>query len=160
MANKNFKVKNSITIPEPLAITEGGTGQTSATNALNALLPVQTSANGKYLTSDGTSASWATVSSSFVPMPASSINVNTTLSSNTKYFVDTSAARELTLPVSPSTGDEIYIFDASNSALTNNITVLPDGNKIQGSIQNLIIDSNSATVYLMYTGSTYGWDVN
>ena len=58
MANKNFKVKNSITIPEPLALTEGGTGQTSASNALNALLPVQSSANTKFLQSDGTNVSW------------------------------------------------------------------------------------------------------
>lgn len=58
MANKNFKVKNSITIPEPLALTEGGTGQTSATNALNALLPVQSSAASKFLQSDGTNVSW------------------------------------------------------------------------------------------------------
>jgi hypothetical protein len=58
MANKNFKVKNSITIPEPLALTEGGTGQTSAGNALNALLPVQSSAANKFLQSDGTNVSW------------------------------------------------------------------------------------------------------
>lgn len=58
MANKNFKVKNGITIPEPLAITDGGTGQTSAQNALNALLPVQTSASSKFLQSDGTNVSW------------------------------------------------------------------------------------------------------
>ena len=67
---------------------------------------------------------------------------------------------EITLPSSPSLGDEIIICDASNSALTNNITVLPNGNKVQGVIQNLIIDSNAAVVYLAYTGSTYGWAVN
>jgi trimeric autotransporter adhesin len=61
MANKNFKVKNSITIPEPLAVTEGGTGQTSATNALNALLPVQTDNSGKYLSTDGTNTSWGAI---------------------------------------------------------------------------------------------------
>lgn len=58
MADKNFKVKNSIVSPTPIALSEGGTGQTTANNALNALLPVQTSANGKYLTSNGTNASW------------------------------------------------------------------------------------------------------
>ena len=58
MADKNFKVKTSITSPTPIAITEGGTGQTSANNALNALLPVQTSAANKVLSSDGTSTSW------------------------------------------------------------------------------------------------------
>jgi hypothetical protein len=160
MANKNFKVKNGITIPEPLALTEGGTGQTSANNALNALLPSQTDQSGKYLKSDGTDASWSTVISSFTAMPSSSINTNTTLSSYNKYFVDTTAARTLTLPASPSLGDEIYIFDASNSALTNNITISPNSNKINGAVDSLIIDSNSALVYLVYTGSSYGWDVN
>jgi len=160
MANKNFKVKNSITSPEPIALTEGGTGQTSANNALNALLPSQTDQSGKYLKSDGTDVSWSTVISSLTAMPSSSINTNTTLSSYNKYFVDTTAARTLTLPASPSLGDEIYIFDASNSALTNNITISPNSNKINGAVDSLIIDSNSALVYLVYTGSSYGWDVN
>lgn len=43
-----------------VAIADGGTGQTSANAALNALLPSQASANGKVLTSDGTDASWVT----------------------------------------------------------------------------------------------------
>lgn len=42
-----------------LAITRGGTGQTTANAALNALLPSQTSQSGKYLTTDGTNTSWA-----------------------------------------------------------------------------------------------------
>ena len=160
MANKDFKVKNSIVIPTPLALTEGGTGQTSANNALNALLPVQTSANGQYLKSDGTNSTWSSIVSLFVAMPSVAISSNITLSISNKYFVDTTAARTLTLPASPSTGDELYIFDASNNALTNNITVLPNSNKVQGSVQNLIIDSNAATVALTYTGSSYGWAVN
>jgi hypothetical protein len=45
-----------------VAIANGGTGQTTATAAINALLPSQTSQNGKYLTTDGTNTSWATVS--------------------------------------------------------------------------------------------------
>lgn len=45
-----------------VAIANGGTGQTTASAAINALLPSQTGNNGKYLTTDGTSASWATVS--------------------------------------------------------------------------------------------------
>ena len=46
-----------------VAIANGGTGQTTANAALNALLPAQTGNNGKYLTTDGTNSSWATVSS-------------------------------------------------------------------------------------------------
>ena len=43
-----------------LAIANGGTGQTTANAAFNALAPSQTSQSGKYLTTDGTNTSWAT----------------------------------------------------------------------------------------------------
>jgi len=42
-----------------LDIAHGGTGQTTASNAINALLPSQTGNGGEYLTTDGTVASWA-----------------------------------------------------------------------------------------------------
>jgi hypothetical protein len=45
-----------------VAIANGGTGQTTATAAFNALAPSQTSNSGKYLTTNGTNTSWATVS--------------------------------------------------------------------------------------------------
>lgn len=45
-----------------LPIANGGTGQTSAANAINALLPSQASQSGKYLTTNGSVASWETVS--------------------------------------------------------------------------------------------------
>lgn len=41
-----------------LAISSGGTGQTTANDAFNALAPSQASASGKYLKSDGTNTSW------------------------------------------------------------------------------------------------------
>ncbi len=43
-----------------LPIANGGTGQTTANAAFNALVPSQTSNSGKYLTTDGTNTSWAT----------------------------------------------------------------------------------------------------
>ena len=42
-----------------VAIANGGTGQTTANAAFNALVPSQTSQSGKYLTTDGTNTSWA-----------------------------------------------------------------------------------------------------
>jgi hypothetical protein len=45
-----------------LSITQGGTGQTTASGAINALLPSQTSNSGKVLSTDGSAASWITVS--------------------------------------------------------------------------------------------------
>ena len=45
-----------------LDVVNGGTGQTTTTAAINALLPTQATNSGKYLTTDGTNTSWATVS--------------------------------------------------------------------------------------------------
>lgn len=44
-----------------LPVANGGTGQTTSNAALNALLPSQTSNNNKFLQTDGTDTSWATV---------------------------------------------------------------------------------------------------
>lgn len=85
------------------------------------------------------------------------ISSNTTLVTGYRYFVNTTAARTLTLPASPSLGGEITIFDASGLAGTNNITVSSNGGKINGAVQDLILDANGAVAILTYTGSTYGW---
>jgi hypothetical protein len=58
MADKNFKVKTGLTLPSPLPVDQGGTGQTSTSNTLNALLPLQTDNSGKVLSTDGSSTSW------------------------------------------------------------------------------------------------------
>lgn len=47
-----------------LPILNGGTGQTTANAAFNALVPSQATNSGKYLTTDGTNTSWASVASS------------------------------------------------------------------------------------------------
>lgn len=92
-------------------------------------------------------------------LTAQEVSSNITLVTNYRYFVDTSAARTLTLPASPTVGDEIQIFDASNNAATNNITVNNNSSKINGQLDTLLIDSNGAAAILVYTGSTLGWRV-
>ena len=47
-----------------LPILNGGTGETTANAAFNALAPSQAANSGKYLTTDGTNTSWASVASS------------------------------------------------------------------------------------------------
>ena len=47
-----------------LPILNGGTGQTTANAAFNALTPSQTSNSGKFLTTNGTDTSWASVTAS------------------------------------------------------------------------------------------------
>jgi hypothetical protein len=87
----------------------------------------------------------------------SSINSNVTLAAGVRYFVDASAARTLTLPASPSVGDEIQVFDATGTAGTNNITVARNSLKINGITDDALLDANGAAASFVYTGSTYGW---
>jgi len=76
-----------------------------------------------------------------------------------RYFVDTAAARTLTLPASPSVGNEIQVFDASNLAGTNNITIDPNNGKIDGVNEQYLVDINGAAILITYTGSTFGWRI-
>jgi hypothetical protein len=46
---------------EPVPISMGGTGQSTAPTAINALLPVQTGQSGKILVTNGTNVSWSSV---------------------------------------------------------------------------------------------------
>jgi hypothetical protein len=58
MADKDFKVKTGLDLPAPLPASEGGTGQTSLANAINALLPDQTNNASKILGTNGSSLAW------------------------------------------------------------------------------------------------------
>lgn len=55
---------NDHTLSGTIAIANGGTGQTTANAAINALLPSQTSQSGKVLSTDGTDTSWIAVGGS------------------------------------------------------------------------------------------------
>ena len=92
--------------------------------------------------------------SSVTPLEVSS---NITLQKDYAYFVDTSAARTLTLPATPSLGDSITIYDAHGSAGTNNITISRNSTKINGQTEDAIIDVDQAISTFVYTGTTLGW---
>jgi hypothetical protein len=57
----NFYATKASDITGTVAINHGGTGQTTANAAFNALAPAQTTATGQYLKSDGTNTSWDAV---------------------------------------------------------------------------------------------------
>ena len=85
------------------------------------------------------------------------ISANTTLVAGRRYFVDTTAARTLTLPASPTLGQEVVVIDATGSAATNNITILRNGGKINGLTEDAILDVNQGISVFTYTGTTLGW---
>lgn len=88
---------------------------------------------------------------------SAAVSSDITLEAAYRYFIDTSAARELTLPASPNLGDAIELFDAVGTAATNNVTVLNNSEKINGVLDSAIIDMDEFVVSFIYTGSTYGW---
>jgi len=85
------------------------------------------------------------------------VSTNITMVKNTRYFVDTTSDLTLTLPATPSLGDEIELYDAKNNAFTNDVVILRNGEKINGLTDDAALDINGFTVSFVYTGSTYGW---
>lgn len=144
-------------IPPNTAVIEVTTFGGTVSAGGGTSLPTQTGNSGKYLTTNGTSASWATVSggSTFAWNIASS---NATMVANNGYFVDTSGgAKTMTLPASATLGDTIRINDLAGSFATNNLTVARNGHKIQGVADNLLVDADQSSFGLVYSNSTYGW---
>ena len=74
------------------------------------------------------------------------------------YLVDTSsAAVTVTLPTSPSAGDEIIIVDYASNAGTNNITLDPGTLNLRGATDDFVMSTNDQSVRLLYSGATKGW---
>jgi len=112
-----------------LPIANGGTGQTTANAAFNALVPSQTSQSGKYLTTDGTNTSWATVNA------GASLSNDTSTSTNLyPLFANATTGTPTTLYTSnakllykPSTGElSVSAPRASNGIVVNSQTVSAD----------------------------------
>ena len=82
---------------------------------------------------------------------------NITLAVNTKYLVNTSAARTLTLPATPTIGQEIGIIDGTGTCATYNITINRNSSNIQGLAEDLTINSNRAAFTLVYYNVANGW---
>jgi hypothetical protein len=109
-----------------LAIGSGGTGQTTANAALNALIPNQATNSGKFLTTDGTNTSWATTATSVTLANDTSTATNlyplfAAATSGTASTIYTGNAKLL---YKPSTGElASSVINASNGIVVNSQTV-------------------------------------
>ena len=74
------------------------------------------------------------------------------------YFVDTtSSAFTMTLPSSPSIGDEVSFIDYAGTFDSNNLTIGRNSAKIQGAAADLTVSTERAANTLVYTDGTQGW---
>ena len=101
-----------------LPIANGGTGQTTANTAFNALAPSQTSNSGKYLTTDGTNSSWATITA------GASISNDTTTSTNLYPLF---AAATSGVPTTIYTGNTKYLYKPSTGELSAPAPIATNG---------------------------------
>jgi len=108
--------------------------------------------SGQVLTSGGSSGaiSWSTINVSFT---TNVVTGNTTASKDNHYYVNGSAIT-LTLPSSPTVGDEVRFSEVAGN--TNNI-IARNGSNIMGSASDLTVDTAYLVLYLRYVDSSIGW---
>jgi hypothetical protein len=75
------------------------------------------------------------------------------------YFINTTSnACTVTLPSgTPTAGSQIQLVDYAGTFDTNKLTINPNGNKIEGSTDNLQLSGEREGVILTYIDSTQGW---
>jgi hypothetical protein len=76
------------------------------------------------------------------------------------YFINTTSNTcTVTLPSSPNIGDTITIVDYASTFATNNVTLNPNGNKLEANTVNGVLSTNDQTHTLVYTDTTQGWKI-
>ncbi len=71
----------------------------------------------------------------------------------------TSAAFTVTLPASPSPGDQVAFADYAGTFSQNWLTINPNGNNINGSSNFVALTSNNASAQFVYVDATRGWSL-
>lgn len=76
------------------------------------------------------------------------------------YFVNTtSGGITATLPASPAIGDSIRFFDVARTFQTNALIVNRNGQRIQGDLDNLTVNTQGAAFELIFSNTTFGWRI-
>lgn len=117
-------VSLSTQVTGTLPIANGGTGQTTANAAFNALAPSQTSNSGKYLTTDGTNTSWATAGVTASNDTSTSTNLYPLFANATSGSLTTIYTSNARLLYKPSTGElNATVHRSSNGIHINSQTI-------------------------------------
>jgi hypothetical protein len=152
-----------------LPVANGGTSLSTLTannvilgNGTSAPLFVAPSTSGNVLTSNGTT--WASTAPAAGGISYTAVKTaNYTAANNDGVLTNTTAgAFTVTLPTSPSVGNQIIVADAFSQWGTNNLTIDPTASiKIAGNTagDTLTCDITGASITLVYTGASFGWDV-
>ena len=109
--------------------------------------------------SNGTDARLDILQKGNFAITSSSITAYTAVAGD-NLLIDTAAAQvTITLPASPSMGDEVSIMDVSATGgfASNKVIVNRNSQPIRGAASNLDLTSNNQSIKLRYTNATKGW---
>lgn len=86
------------------------------------------------------------------------INAAETVQAGAQLFIDTSSGGvTVTLPASPSLGDEVTFLDSKYNFDTNNLTVARNSSKLLNTTTDLTVAVEGAAFTLVYADATIGW---
>ena len=155
--SKNYVIVNPATTSVIAAVGPAGSDKQIQFNDSGTFGGITMGTAGQVLTTDGTTASFATVAGGAAWQ---AVVTSTTLTTVSKqgYFINTSSnAITATLPTSPTLGDFISFIDYAGTFDTNNLTIARNGKNIQGVAEDLIVATERAGLTLVFTDNTQGW---
>ena len=121
-------------------------------------LPATDGTNGQVLTTNGSGVLSFTTPSAGISWQSSVKTSGFTAVAGEGYFCNTtSSAFTVTLPSTPTAGQQVAVVDYAGTFDTNALTISPNGNKIEGATDNLRLTGEREGALLVYIDSTQGW---
>lgn len=139
---------NSVTVDVKGRVTAGSTVPS---------LPTQTGQSGKYLTTDGSSASWHDVTSGV--NPTSVYDSNYTASANDLVRCNTAFGPfTVIFPINPVDGTIVSVVDVNNTFSVNHLTIVPGNGTIENE-SSYLLDISGAYAAFIYNIYNTNWRI-
>ena len=107
--------------------------------------------------SDGTNVNLGMQDKGYITVNSATVTTYTTSAGEQIFANTTTNPITITLPASPSTGNEVVIVDARGTFGSNNLIIDRNGEPIEGVAANDTLSTNGQSVTLAYVDSTRGW---
>ena len=107
--------------------------------------------------SDGTNVNLGLQTKGYITINSSTVTTYTTSAGEQIFANTTTNPITITLPTSPSVGDEVTVIDARGTFGSNNLTLNRNGQPINTGTSNLVLSTNGQAITLVYVDSTRGW---
>jgi hypothetical protein len=121
-------------------------------------LPATDGTNGQVLSTNGSGVLSFITPSSGISWQSSVKTSGFTAVAGEGYFCNTtSAGFTVTLPATPTAGQQVAVVDYAGTFDTNALIISPNGGKIEGGTNNLQLSGEREGVLLVYIDSTQGW---